>query len=126
MAALSNYLEDAVLDATLRDNPYTSPTTVYLALFTDNPTDADTGTEVAGGSYERQSAAFDAPSGGSCINSADLSFEDMPGVTVSHVGIYDDSTGGNLLFHGPLAATKTVASGDTFLIRQGDLTITLD
>lgn len=126
MAALSNYLEDAVLNATLRNQPYTSPATVYLALFTSAPTDAGTGSEVGGGGYARQAVAFDAPSGGACVNSADVSFTNMPSVTVSHVGIYDALTGGNLLYHGPLAASKTVASGDTFLVRQGDLTITLD
>lgn len=126
MAAMSNYLEAALLDATLRDVPYTSPSTVYLALFINDPTDAGTGTEVSGGSYARQVVTFQAPTNGACINAADVLFEDMPAVTVTHVGIYDAVSGGNLLYHGQLAAFRAVQAGDDFLIRASDLTIALD
>ncbi len=46
MAEMSNYLENALINVTLRATAYTAPTTVYLALYTSDPTDADTGTEV--------------------------------------------------------------------------------
>ena len=58
MAAFSDYLEGAVLDATLRNTSYSSPSTVYLALFTSDPTDAGSGTECSGTNYARQSVAF--------------------------------------------------------------------
>ena len=45
MAEMSNYLENALINATLRNTGYTSPTTVYLALYTTDPTDADAGDE---------------------------------------------------------------------------------
>lgn len=126
MAAMSNYLEEALLNATLRNVSYTSPTTVYLALFINDPTDANTGTEVTGGSYARQTVPFVAPSSGACINSADVEFNNMPAVTVTHVGIYDALAGGNLLYHGQLAAFRAVQANDDFLIRASDLTIALD
>ena len=54
MAEMSNHLENALINAVLRNTSYTSPTTTYLALYTSDPTDADTGTEITGGSYVRQ------------------------------------------------------------------------
>jgi len=47
MAEFSNYLENAIINAVLRNTSYTSPTTVYVGLFTNDPTDADAGTEVS-------------------------------------------------------------------------------
>lgn len=125
MAALSDYLEDALLNHVLRNVAYTSPTTVYVALFSTDPTDAGSGTEVSGGSYARQAATFGAPSGGASSNSAQIDFTDMPAETVTHVGIFDASTSGNLLFHGSLTASKTTNAGDTLTISASDLTVTL-
>lgn len=125
MAAASNYLENALLNHVLRNTSLTSPTTVYLALFTSDPTDADSGTEVTGGSYARQAVAFDAPSGGATANTANEDFTGMPAATVTHFGVYDASTAGNLLIHGAFSASKTTNSGDTLRVSAGDLDITL-
>jgi len=70
MSEMSNYLENALINATLRNTSYTSPATVYLALYTSDPTDADTGTEVTGNAYVRQSITFGAPSNGASTNTA--------------------------------------------------------
>jgi hypothetical protein len=64
MAEISNYLENAIINATLRATTFTSPSTVYVSLHTADPTDAGTGTEVSGGSYARKTATFGAPSNG--------------------------------------------------------------
>jgi hypothetical protein len=127
MAEFSNYLEDALINATLRNTAYTSPTTVYVSLYTSDPTDADTGTEVSGGSYARTSVTFDAPSNGVTQNSADVTFPTATASwgTVSHIGVHDASTSGNLLFHTPLDTAKTIDSGDIFKIETGNLTVTL-
>jgi hypothetical protein len=127
MAEMSNYLENALINATLRNTSYTSPTTVYLALYTDDPTDADTGTEVSGGSYARQSITFGAPSNGVSTNSADITFPTATGSwgTVAYVGIRDNLTGGNLLYHTQLDVSKTISSGDIFKITTGNLSVTL-
>lgn len=127
MAEMSNYLENALINAVLRNTSYTSPTTVYVALFTSDPTDAGTGTEVSGGGYARQAVTMGAPSDGVSNSSADVEFPQATASfgTVSHVGIYDASTGGNLLFHTALDSSKTIATGDVFKIASGSLTVTL-
>ena len=127
MAEFSNFLENALINATLRNTSYTSPTTVYVALYTSDPTDADTGTEVSGTSYARQSVTFGAPSNGATTNSAAVEFPQAGGSwgTVTHIGIRDALTTGNLLYHTALDASKTIATGDVFRIASGSLSVTL-
>ena len=127
MAEMSNYLENALINATLRNTSYTSPTTVYIGLYTSDPADADTGTEVSGGSYARQSVTFGAPSNGVSTNSAAIEFPQATGTwgTVGWIGIEDALTGGNLLYHTALDASKTIESGDIFKIAIGSLSVTL-
>ena len=127
MAEFSNYLENALINAVLRNTSYTSPTTVYVSLYTSDPTDADTGTEVSGGSYARTAVTFGAPSNGVSTNSADVTFPTATAGwgTVTHIGIHDASTAGNLLFHTPLDTSKTIDSGDIFKISSGNLSVTL-
>ena len=127
MAEISNYLENALVNATLRNTSYTSPATVYVALYTTDPTDADTGTEVSGNGYVRQSVAFSAPSNGVTSNSGAVEFPQATGSwgTVAYIGLRDASSGGNLLYHSPLDASKTISTGDVFRIAVGSLTVTL-
>ena len=127
MAEFSNYLENALINAVLRNTSYTSPTTVYVALFTSDPTDAGSGTEVSGGSYSRTSVTFGAPSNGVTTSNADCTFPQATASwgTVGWIGLNDASTGGNLLFHTPLDTSKTIDSGDIFKIASGSLTVTL-
>jgi hypothetical protein len=127
MAEMSTYLEDALINATLRNTSYTSPSVVYLGLYTSDPTDADTGTEVSGGSYARQAITFGAPSNGVTTNTAAIEFPQATATwgTVGWIGIEDALTGGNLLYHSPLDASKTIASGDIFKIAIGSLSVTL-
>ena len=124
---MSNYLENALINATLRNTSYTSPTTVYVGLFTSDPTDAGSGTEVSGGSYARTSVTFGAPSNGASTNSADITFPTATGSwgTVGWIGILDASTTGNLLYHTALDTSKTIDSGDIFKISTGNLSVTL-
>lgn len=127
MAEISNYLENALINVTLRATAYTAPTTVYVGLYTTDPTDADTGTEVSGGSYARTAVTFAAPSDGVTTNSAAVEFPAATGSwgTVGWIGILDASTSGNLLYHTPLDVSKTIASGDIFKIATGNLSVTL-
>jgi hypothetical protein len=127
MAEMSNYLETALINGTLRGTTYTAPTTVYVGLYTSDPTDADTGTEVSGGSYARQAVTFGAPSDGVSTNTAAIEFPQATGTwgTVGWIGIEDASTGGNLLYHTALDASKTIATGDIFKIAIGSLSVTL-
>jgi len=73
MAEMSNYLENALINATLRNTTYTSVATVYVSLWTSDPTDAGSGTEVSGGSYARTAVTFGAPSNGvTTIDTGDI------------------------------------------------------
>ena len=127
MAEMSNYLEDALINATLRNTAYTSPTTVYVGLFTSDPTDAGSGTEVSGGSYARTAVTFGAPSNGVTTNSGAVEFPQATGNwgTVGWIGIHDAATSGNLLYHTALDASKTIETGDIFKISTGNLSVTL-
>lgn len=127
MAEMSNYLENALINVTLRNTAYTTPTTVYVGLYTTDPTDANTGTEVSGGSYARTAVTFAAPSNGVTTNSADVTFPTATASwgTVGWIGILDASTTGNLLYHTPLDASKTIDTGDIFKIATGNLSVTL-
>jgi len=127
MAEISNYLENALINVTLRNTAYTAPTTVYVSLWTTDPTDAGSGTEVSGGSYARTAVTFGAPSNGVTTNSADVTFPTATGSwgTVGWIGINDALTTGNLLYHSPLDVSKTVTSGDIFKISTGNLSVTL-
>ena len=126
---ISNYLENALINHILRNTAYTDPTDVYLALFTSNPDEDGSGTEVSGGSYVRKqlTAAFDAPASGATANTALIEFVQATATwgLVSHVALFDQSSGGNLLFYGQLSASQQVDDGDTFSIAAGDLDISL-
>lgn len=127
MAEMSNYLENALINATLRNTSYTSPATVYVALHTADPTDAGTGAEVSGGSYARTAVTFGAPSDGVTTNSADVEFPQATGSwgTIGWIGLWDASSSGNLLYHTALDASKAIDTGDIFKIATGNLSVTL-
>ena len=127
MSEISNFLENALINATLRNTTYTSVATVYVSLWTSDPTDAGSGTEVSGGSYARTAVTFGAPSNGVTTNSADVTFPQATASwgTVGWIGINDALTTGNLLYHTPLDASKTIDIGDIFKIASGNLSVTL-
>jgi hypothetical protein len=127
MAEMSTYLEDALINATLRNTTYTSPAAVYVGLYTSDPTDANTGTEVSGGSYARTSVTFASPSNGVTTNSAAVEFPQATGNwgTVGWIGILDAATSGNLLYHTALDTSKVIETGDIFKISTGNLSVTL-
>jgi len=126
MAAMSNYLETALVNAVLRNTSYTSPTTVYVGLFTSDPTDAGSGTEVSGGSYTRKAMAFASPTNGATSNSSAVEFDQATASwgTVTHFGLFDASSSGNLLLHGALTTSKTIDDGDVFKFATSALTAT--
>ena len=128
MAELSDYLENKLLDHVLRGTSYTSPTTVYVGLYTSDPGDDNSGTEVSGGSYARQSLSVTTASAGIVTSSADVTFPQATANwgTISHIGILDALTSGNLLMHTSLTTSKTIELGDIFKIPTGNLTAELD
>jgi hypothetical protein len=127
MSEMSNYLEDALINAVLRNTSYTSPTTCFVSLHTADPTDDGSGTEISGGSYARTAVTMGAPSNGVSTNSAAVEFPQATGSwgTVSHIGIWDAVSTGNLLFHTALDSSKAIETGDIFKIASGSLSVTL-
>ena len=128
MAEFSNYLENKLLDHVLRNVSYTSPTTTYVALYTSNPADDNSGTEVSGGSYARQPLSVTTASGGIVTSSADITFPQATSNwgTISHIGIMDALTSGNLLMYTSLTTSKTIDSGDVLKFNSSNITVTLD
>lgn len=125
--SFSDNAENLLLNWVLTTNAATRPTAWYVALFTTDPTDADTGTEVSGGSYARTAVTFSV-TGNAATNTAGVEFPAATANwgTVSHIGVYDASTAGNLIFHSPLTVAKAITDGDVFRIPTGDLDFTLD
>lgn len=127
MAAKSDFLENELLDHVLRNSSYTPPTTVYIGLYTTAPTDAGGGTEVSGGSYARQSVAFNAASGGATANTSDINFPVATANwgTIVAVGLFDASTAGNLLYWNTITS---VPINDTEQLRflAGEIDVTED
>lgn len=128
MAELSDYLENKLLDHVLRNTTYSSPTTVYMGLYTSDPGDDNTGTEVSGGSYARQIVSVTTATAGIVTSSADVTFPQATGSwgTISHIGLLDAVTAGNLLMHTALTTSKTIDEGDIFKVPTGSLTASLD
>lgn len=126
MSAMSDYLENEILDHVLGTGSYTMPATVYIGLSTGSFGDDNSGTELSGSGYARQSITFAAASSGSASTNATVTFPTATGSwgVVSHYGLYDASSGGNLLIHGAFASSKTIATGDVLRVNSGDLTVT--
>jgi len=129
MSALSNYAEKLLLDWLMTAGSATRPTAWYVGLFTAAPSDSGGGTEVSGSGYARQSATFAAATSGAGTtdNSAAVTFTAAGGSwgTITHIGIFDALTTGNLLWHGAMTASKTIADGDTLEFAIGNIDLTL-
>jgi len=97
MAALSDHAENLVLNWLMTSGSATRPTAWYVALYTAAPNDAGGGTELSGSGYSRQSVAFTTASG----------------------------TGGTLIWHGSLAASKDISDGDTLEFAIGNIDLTI-
>jgi hypothetical protein len=127
--SFSNTFETRVLTWVFTSSSATRPTAWYMALFTSNPADDASGTEVStsGTAYARQSATFTV-SGDAASNSAAIEFPTATASfgTVSHVGVFDASTGGNLIAYAALSTSKAIDTGDVFRIPSGDFDVTLD
>jgi hypothetical protein len=131
MGSFADYLEVELLDHLFGKGSYTPPT-IYVGLSTADPTDDATGlAEPSGNNYARvQTAAADwnAASGGATANANAITFNQASGSwgTITHFALFDAASGGNMLAHGALTASKSVGAGDTPSFAAGDLDVTLD
>lgn len=129
MAGITDYLEDAIIQYFFRNNAdtFTPIATLYLALYTAAPSDSAAGTESTGGSYARQSIAFDDPAGtGDSANSGAQTFTNMPASTVTHASIMDASTAGNMFMHGALTSGQVFAGAENFTFAIGEVDLAFD
>lgn len=145
MSEFSNYLENAILNLTLKGkntdgsttvtsgtstsaDPAISVGTTYLALYTTTPSDAGGGTECSYTGYSRETISWGTVGSGSVASDAEISFDAVTGssITATAVGVFDASTSGNLLYWTALSASKTLNVGDVLSIASGDLTVTID
>jgi hypothetical protein len=129
MAALSDYAEKLVLDWLMTTGSATRPTAWYVALYTAAPSDAGGGTEVSGSGYARQTVTFGAAAtpGGTTDNTGAVTFTASGGAwgTITHIGLFDSVSGGNLLSHGAMTASKTVNDGDTLEFSVGNIDLSI-
>ena len=142
MSAMSDYLENKLIDQLFRGQAAPTTTTLYVGLLTAAPSDAGGGTEVSGGSYARVavtsslanwagtqtagSTTASSGTGGQTSNNAAITFPTPAATwgTVTHFGIYDAASGGNLLFWGALTISKTINQADTVTFPAASLSVT--
>jgi hypothetical protein len=122
---LPNIIENQLLDALVGTTAYTVTTPIKLALVTANGDDATAGTEVSGGSYARQTIAFDAAASGEIENNAAISFTGMPACTVVGIEFYDNAGSPKRLAYGALTVSRTITAGDTVQFAIGTITLSL-
>lgn len=162
MAAMTNTLENKLIDWLFRAQAIglngasaaagTGPTTLYIGLFTTNPSD-DAGTgvvEVSGNAYARasvtsgmsatgwagtQAAASTTAStgtGGTTSNNGIITFATPTPAgwgTVTGVGIFDSLAGSfatSCLVYAALTTSKTINAGDSVTFPAGSLTFQID
>lgn len=125
--SLSNTFETHTLNYLFTATSVTRPTAWYVALFTSNPDEDASGTEVSGGAYARQSVAFTV-SGNTASNSAAIEFPTATASygTVTHIGVFDAASAGNLIAYAALTTSKAIDTGDVMRINSSDLDVTLD
>lgn len=126
MSAMSDYLELKFLDHFTGTASTSAPSAVYLGLATASIQDDASGTELSGNNYTRKAVTFASAASGSISSNAAVEFNAASGSwgTISHWGIWDAATSGNLLYHGAFTTGKAIASGDILKVASGSLTIT--
>lgn len=132
MAAASNYLEEAILNYFFRGQTVQQPSELYLALYINDPTDNDTGSEIRGAGYQRQRIRFDAPTQvgdkGSIVNTETVEFPIAEGDwgQISHWAIRTAASGGQMLTRGAFSRLESIKEGNKFIIEKGNLQITME
>jgi hypothetical protein len=137
MAGFTDATERAILDHVLTDPAWTPPATLYIGLSSTTPTEAGGNfTEPSGGAYARvatTSADWSAASGTAPAVKTTTATKTFPtatatwvsGANLTHFGLFDASSAGNLVVWGALTTAKPVTSGDVASFEAGGLTLKL-
>jgi len=122
MADLSTNGANRFLTWMMTQSTVARPTTIRAALFTSATS------EVSGGGYSRKTISFSDGSNRGTSNTNTVNFTATANWgTISHIGLYDAQTNGNLLWQGPVAGGgKLIENGDTLVIQTGAITITVN
>lgn len=137
MTDLSTYFENKIIDHMLRNQAFTPPTTIYVALFTSSTgleNNSGVTGEVSGGSYARQACALDAASNGASQNTSEITFPTATANwgTITHMALVDHAsnttwgTNVNVLMWTALNVSKVVNQDDIFKFAAGDIDVTFD
>lgn len=132
MASATDYTENLILTWLLTLSSTTRPTSWYLALFTSATSDSTPGTEVGTGiGYTRMPIQFSVTQAAGVTRARNLNTITFPTATsnwgtITHIGVFDASTGGNMLFHNILTSSKTIYTGDILSIQVQELSISLE
>ena len=126
--ALTDTYETILLKFLLTTDSVTRPTNWYVGLYAsgNQPSDSSAGTELSGNAYARQSVTFSV-TGNSGTNSGSITFPTATASwgTITYAGIFDASTGGNLIAYSQLGASKVIDTNDILQISNNSLTLTL-
>jgi hypothetical protein len=125
MGSITDYLEKELLDH-ICNATWNVPTTVFLGLFTADPTDTGAvGTEVVDGAYTRVTITFVTAVTRNVTQKAKVTFPQATADwgTVTHYGIHDAVSAGNVLAHGALNTSKTVVNGNTPSVATGEVVV---
>ena len=131
MSANSEYLSKAMANWLRGTTMPAAPATVYVGLATGPILGLTAPSEPAGGSYAREIIVFgNAPTyndtdGAEISNTADVIFTTATGSwgNITHGFISDAVSGGNVLHKWAWPVSKTISSGDVYLIATGDVTL---
>lgn len=132
MGALSNYAENKILDHILKNTAYSRPAHLYLALCKTSPGETGTGStldEPSGGSYARILCDdWDAATSRAAANSTALAFAQATAAwgTITHFGICDHLSAGNLIAYGTISPVKVIDNGDNTSVAKGDLDVSVN
>jgi hypothetical protein len=131
MSSFTDHTENLVLTWLLTSGTATRPTAWFVGLFTAAPSDTGGGTEVSGNGYARVATGTINVSGTNptnATNAAAIEFAAASGGnwgSIGWAGIFDASTGGNLIAWAALSTARTINNGDVLRIPAGDLDVTL-
>ena len=133
MSALSDHMEQQLINCTLRGGTYTG-SAVYVALHVADPTDAAlTNTEVTDSGYDRQQAhtstvsdGFTSPVNGVTTNTKIIQYPAVVDgtVTVTHWALWDSPAGGNLVLHEAMTNPKSLDATDVMSFPVGSISVT--
>lgn len=134
MANFSNYLENKIVGWLNGEALATLTTNLYVALYStpgvvqDNAATNLIGTRVEVSNWTVTTATGPSDSSDASItNGAEIVMISNSNITAtaSHFAVYDAASNGNLLFHGALSSSVSIAVGDTVKFAANSITLTV-